>query len=202
MRRNILNLSRVLWLLGLAYLCSHFTSAAEEVKKDEMLNILKSVDEVMSSSFTMVLEYKVPANYFFYDSSQGFVSKTCTLVSTGQEIGIKALSNYEVPPSYGQLGTFGYRSYDFDKNRNLIVWRSLSKYGLSALDINDTIEELQELRVSPKGQILDDIRNFHIQKHAPGSKDNIYEIKDIFMALGRGFSEELETIIEVFGKRD
>jgi hypothetical protein len=170
-----------------------------EISGPEILNILRQKDNVsVSEGYKVSFILTEQASRF--SSKQGIVIEDCnaTWISEGS-FAMKITNYYEKEiPVFAPLGTEGYRSWDYDSNGNLIVWRDLESYILFTPERNDRIVNTRAYRIDPNGKLAKEGRIKKILHRYPiGSRGNIYEFDQFQLAMGRGFSKYLKNITAV-----
>lgn len=160
-----------------------------------ILNALKASDVALSDSFTVVFELRVPASTF--NADQGTLVKECTLTYLDGVIGLSMVTTQADDLIYSLPGPEnGLKTMDYDKDRNLLVWRSNSKNCLNAPDLNLSIDEQELFVVSPSGEVTSNHVHNQAYKYAIGSEENAYEFGQFRLATGHGYSQHLKSLIE------
>lgn len=108
---------------------------------------------------------------------------------------LKIFSSYERDPIYRPPGTPGYQGIDYDRNSNLILWRTTEKYILSSKDRNETLEKQVMFVVSPEGELMDTSPYFMLWRFKVGDRNNLHLFDQLRMATGWGFATQLVEIL-------
>lgn len=178
--------------IAVAVLAPSIASAGQSDQK--LLDALRAKDRELTAAFTMRLEIGIPAHPF--DSDQGTQWQSCILTCGPDRRAIVAHSRFEKAPVFQPMGFREYQSVDYDADGNLILWRELEKYALFAPAINDAYVVKQMLRVNPQGAVVDTVRHVQLQRYLTGSDDNVYELGQVLLSSGRGFSTHIAEILE------
>lgn len=170
-----------------------------EISGTELRNLLRQKDQISKSvgyKFTFLL--KKQAHRF--DPNQGIVIEDCEVTWTVEgSFAMKKTNHYEKDiPIFGALGTGGYRSWDYDRDGNLIVWRDVESYILFTPERNDRIQKSKAFRVDPNGKLARE-GNIHttLHQYPIGNRGNTHEFDKLLLATGRGFSGHLRSITSV-----
>lgn len=129
-----------------------------------------------------------------FDPAQGIEIKNCTIMWNYDSCMIKTKSEYEHPPVFRPLGVLDYRQIDYDKDGNLIVWRSLENSVISTKDRNESVEKLIMFRIGPLGDIRDSKNYTQLYRYPVGSAKSTYLFDQFRLATGRGLSKHLIRI--------
>ncbi len=170
------------------------TTLVAEISGVQLLSLLSEKDQISESvgyktSFVMTTQ-----NNQFNDPNQGIVFMDCKATWTVEGLfAMKITYNYEHPPVFAPPSSRGYKSYDY-YDGNLIVWRTLKKYTLSAPERNDTLEKIRAFVVDPNGEILKTHDKMVLHRFLIDRPDNMYQFNQFRMAVGRGFSRHLGTV--------
>ena len=152
-------------------------------------------DSLLSGAFTAVFEIEVEKNFLGPDQSRA--TKVCHYTASDAAVGLTVETKYEADPPYRPVNTPGYSAYrplDFDRDGNLIVWRSLRKVSLSTAHFNRLYDEHEVMRIAPSGEVLSKARGPEVYEYAVGSRANFYEFDQFRMAAGRGFTSQIEQV--------
>jgi len=197
MANKDLSLNKDLALFVIAILLSPSTILCAPLSGLELKNLLTEKDQIFNSAGCKISFVITTQDNQFNDPNQGMVFRDCEATWTDQTFAMKITNHYEHPPVFASPGSRGYRPFDYDDG-NLIVWRSLEKYILSATDRNDTIEKVKVFFVNPNGEILNKGgSNTLLHRFPVGSPDNMYQFNQFRLAAGRGFSKHLGTVTSV-----
>ena len=169
-----------------------------EISGTEILNLLKEKDRESCVAGYKV-SFVITQDNQFRDPNQGLVFKYCEATWTERgSFAMKITYHYEHPPVFGPLGLHHYQPIDYDKEGNLIVWRSLEKYILFASDRNETIEKIQSFYVDTNGRLVDKGSSKTLLDRFPiGSRTHMYEFNQFKLATGQGFSGYIAAIKSV-----
>ena len=87
-----------------------------------------------------------------------------------------------------------YQPIDYDKDKRLIVWRTLAEYIASTPEKTEVLSESQVLCVSPNGDV-EKSAGTHIAKHVFYKKSNVRkgDFKYFLVAAGFGFSDYIDV---------
>jgi len=166
------------------------TMSPAEVNREELLNLLREKDRISETGGYKISFLIVTRDNPFKDPNQGMLIRHCEATRTTQgSFAMKITNYYEHPPVFAAPGFGNYRYFDYDEKGNLIVWRSLEKYVLSAPERNDTLEKRKVFVVDPNGQTVRTHINITLLRFPIGSPDNMYEFNQFQLATGRGFSK-------------
>ena len=197
---NIISLyNRILIFIVMLALLFQSTFSFAEVSGTEIINILKEKDREFGIagykvSFVITTQYNQ-----FDDPKQGMVFKECEAVWAQEDcFAMKIIYHYEHPPVFGPLGFRRYEPIDYDKEGNLIVWRSLEKYILFTPDRNETIERIKSFYVDPNGILVNKGgMQTKLFRYPIGSTNHMFEFNQFELAVGRGFSKQLKSVTPV-----
>jgi len=90
-----------------------------------------------------------------------------------------------------------YKSFEYDHDGNLVLWRSSQKSILSAPDRDEIIEVLKGFRIAPNGEILNMNDHTRLYRWPIGSRNSMYQFKQFQLATGRSFSGYVGTVMSI-----
>jgi len=168
-----------------------------EISGTELLNLLREKDQI-SNTAGYIVSFVMVRNAKMFDPDQGLVFMNCQVTWTKESFAMKITYHYEHPPVFAPIGTRNYKAFDYDREGNLIVWRSLENYVVFAPDRNDKVEKIKAFFVDPNGILVDKGGTQTILQRFPaGNRDSIYEFDQFQLAAGRGFSRHLGNVTSV-----
>jgi hypothetical protein len=190
----------IIWMLALiiTLLFPSITRPAE-ISGQQILNILSQKDKVSVSEGYKV-SFILTEQATRISSKQGIVIKDCNATWIKEDTFAMKITNYyeKEIPVFVPSGTDGYRSWDYDSNGNLIVWRDLESYILFTPERNERIVNTRAYRIDPNGKLAKEGRiKKMLHRYPIGSRGNIYECDQFQSAIGRGFSKNLKNITAV-----
>lgn len=155
-----------------------------------VLRRIADADRRVADEFTAVFEIRRPS---WHDPKQGMQISRCTLTS-GDGLMVLITENvFSADPIFRPPSTPGYQGMDFDGSGNLIVWRSLGKKAISTPGLN-RVYDIQEMTlVAPSGRIVERVLHRQVYEYPIGSPDSMYEVSQMQMVTGRGFSKHLSA---------
>ena len=170
-----------------------------EISGTEFLNLLNEKDQKTSGTGYKISFVMATQDNQFKDPNQGMVLKDCE--ATWAEKGSFAMEityHYEHPPVFGPLGFRRYEPIDYDKDGNLIVWRSLEKHIFFGADRNEVIERIQSFYVDRNGTLVNKGGTQTTVFLFPlGNINHMFEFNQFELAVGRGFSKHLKTVTSI-----
>lgn len=189
---------KVLTFATIATLLFPSTMLLAEISGVELLNLLSEKDQI-SNTAAYKTSFMMARKANPSDPNQGMVLIDCEATWAKEGVfAMKIVGNYEKDvPVFVPQRSRRYKSIEYDRDGNLIVWRSVEKYILFAPDRNETLEVLRGFRIDPNNRILN--MNDHTQLHRwpISNRNNMYELRQFQLATGRGFSKYLETVTSV-----
>jgi len=171
------------------------TSLRAEVTGTELLKLLNEKDHAAKSTdFMTSFSMSNPAS--LSDPSQGIVVMDCNAIRTPDgSFAMKAVYSYEKEiPVFVSPESHRYEPVDYDKDGNLIVWRTLESYFLSSPSRNELLREVKSFFVSPDGKLTDKGgSNTILHRYSVGSTATTFRLTQFELATGIGFSKYLST---------
>lgn len=175
------------------------TISFAEISGTEILSLLKEKDRESSVAGYKVSFVITTQDNQFRDPNQGMVFKECEATWAKEGcFAMKITYHYEHPPVFGPLGSRRYEPIDYDKDGNLIVWRSLEKHIFFGPDRNEEIEKIQSFFVDPNGMLVNKGgTQTKLFRYPIGNTNHMFEFNQFALAVGRGFSKQLKTVTSV-----
>jgi len=169
-------------------------SFAEDLNGEEILHKLRSFDDSFLQNQTFVMEIEEPTHFYKRDKSP--IKIKITLTSDGNSIGWEKEIYYMSQPSYRERTP--NRDIDYDRNGNLIVWRTIRERGLIEDDFQARQREMMLIRVSPQGDIVEEEGAPIVEFRRPLPLDSVkvLDFKRPIWSTGRGFADSINRIIE------
>jgi hypothetical protein len=131
-----------------------------------------------------------------FDPNQGLVLKDYTIIWEKAEVRMKITYDYLQDPHYVPFdpNRHTYQSGDYDKDKRLVIWRTLEKYMISTPEKTETLDKAQPLYISPNGDI-EKYKGVHTAKNVYHAKSKVYdgEFKFFLLAAGLCFSDYLDA---------
>jgi len=189
-------LKRIRMFILVTMLLSPSRVLLAQISAEALLNLLGEQDHI-SITTGYKTSFVVTRNAKQSDPNQGMLFMDCQATRAEDSFAMKIAYHYEHPPVFAQPGLGDYRPFDYDDKGNLIVWRTLEGYILSAPDRNDTIEKVRVFFIDPNGQIVETGDNTLLRRFPIGSPDNMYLFNQFQLATGTGFSKHLGPITSV-----
>lgn len=170
---------------------------ASEITGTKIYASIKARDQVIKSEISKTATFNILAPASMFDPKQGLRLKNCSVTWEGNDISMKIVYDYLQDPIYvpPDSGNNAYQSIDYDKDKCLIVWRFLETYITSTSEKTEKIDKLQNLYVSPNGDI-EKAGGTHTTKHvfhANSSVNGNGEFKYFLLAAGLGFSDYISA---------
>ncbi len=188
--------SRILLTVLFGFWCRATMALAEPggvaaAGREATMRMMRDGDSKLPSEFTVVFEMRIPAVWF--DPKQGIQISRCTFAVDGAVQGLTIQNEFSADPVYRAPEARVYQPMDYDQDLNLILWRSLEKKVLSTSEMNRVYDVQQMNRVSPDGQVIERTSQTQVYEYPVGSTDSIYEVTQMRLASGRGFSRYLDA---------
>ena len=196
-KNHSFNLFIILVVIGILLLSP--TTLVAEISGTELLNILREKDQI-TKAVGYKISFLLTEQAHRSDPNQGIVIEDCEATWTPEgSFAMKKTNHYEKDiPVFAALGTRGYRSWDYDHDGNLVVWRDIETYILFGPERNDRIQYIKAFRVDPNGKL---VREGHIKRmlhrYPIGNKGNTFEFDKLQLATGQGFSKDIHNITSV-----
>jgi hypothetical protein len=167
------------------------TIHSAETNKLELMNLLHEKDQISNMVGYKISFISTTQDNQFRDPNQGMIFSNCQAVWAREDVfAMKKTNYYEKDiPIFRAPGTGGYRSLDYDRDGNLIVWRVLESYILFTPDRNDRIQISKALRIDPNGNLVHEgSSHTTLHRYPINNRGNTYEFNKFQLAIGRGFS--------------
>ena len=183
-------------LMSAAILCVllPIDSSLAEISGVQLVDLLRQKDADCNIAGRRISFNMTTEDNQFGDPNQGKTMMRCEATQTEDSFAMKIVYDYEHPPIFASMGTRGYAPYDYDPNGNLIVWRTVQEYVLSAPNRNGIIQKLRAFRVAPNGEIVRQDDNTRLHRFRIGSSFSKYRYSQFEQAVGRGFVTDLGTV--------
>jgi hypothetical protein len=170
---------------------------ASDITGAEVFGSIKNREQFAKSDISKTAIFKILTNASTSDPNQGRVLKDCAVTWEKNNIWMKMVYNYLQDPVYVPPGSmsYGYRPISYDKDKRLLVWRSLEAYIVSTPEKTEILDRLQLLRVDPNGAI-EKSADIHITKHvfpANDQYDGNYDFQQFLLAAGLCFSDYIDA---------
>ena len=169
-----------------------------EISAVELLSSLSQKDR-MSNATGYKISFVMLSKANQSDPNQGMVFQDCEATWTKEgSFAMKIVSRYEKDiPVFVPRESRRYKSFEYDHDGNLVLWRSSQKSILSAPDRDEIIEVLKGFRIAPNGEILNMNDHTRLYRWAIGSRISMYEFKQFQLAAGRSFSGYVGTVMSI-----
>ena len=170
-----------------------------EISGVEIANMLIGKDQIFNTSGYKISFIVTTKDNQFNDPNQGMVYMDCEATWTGEGLfAMKITYHYEHTPVFGRLGSCNYTPIDYDQEGNLIVWRIMEKYILSAPERNESVLRIESTFVDPNGKLLNKgSSHTKLRRYPPSNHSHMYEFNQSELAAGVGFSKHLGAITSV-----
>jgi len=160
------------------------------VESDPVLERIVKPDRAVPEQFTAVFEMRRPA----YPVPQPAALTSRCVLTSGDRFSVLVIeSELSGDPVFRAPSTPGYQRVDFDESGNLILWRSLEKRAISTPELNRVYDIQEKSLVAPNGRILEKTAHRQVYVYPVGSPSSLYEVVQLQMATGRGYSRHLSA---------
>ena len=193
-KKNSLRFRKVFLIIALLLLTS--TTNAVEVGETELLGMMNEKDaqiKMVDYNISFLLTKQSRDS----DPSQGLVHSHCEANWVREDMFVmKKVYTYEKDiPVFVPLETKLYGKYEYDGDGNLFLWRDVESYILFSPEQNDRIQKIRSFRIDPKGKLVSEGSiKIILHRYPIGSSGNIYEFNRLKLAMGRGFSDDIQSI--------
>jgi len=169
---------------------------ASDVTVKDVFGFIKNRDQIIKSEISKTATFKILTIANFFDPNQGFLLKDCAVTWRKNDVRMKITYDYLKDPVYVPPGSksYAYQPISYDKDKRLIVWRTLEEYIMSTPEKTEVLDKTQLLYVSPKGDIKKS-SGTHTTKHVFPATSNVYkgDFKYFLLAAGLGFSDYIDA---------
>lgn len=181
-------------------MCNNISASnciTSDITGAEVFGLIRDREQFTKSDISKTATFKILTEASMSDPNQGRVLKDCAVTWEKNNIWMKMVYNYLQDPVYVPPGSmsYGYQPISYDKDKRLIVWRSLETYIISTPEKTEILDRLQLLYVDPNGAI-EKHAGIHNTKHifpANDQYDGNFDFQHFLLAAGLCFSDYIDA---------
>lgn len=167
----------------------------------ELQRALRLQDDLIAASASLTAEVTVPAD--LADPASGNEIRHLKITTDGSRVGIESRSTYTATPRFREPVDERDRRFNFDRDGRLIVWRKLDRSTLAGPLGIDVLARSQPLGLAagafaPRGAAVRE----RLERFDAGDWDSRQDLRFTRIALGRGYSTYLDTVLAVERRPD
>ncbi len=163
--------------------------------EDVLLRSIRAGDAIFDGSWSASFDIVVP--YSVLGPDAGVHTKICRYTTDQAVQALRMDIVYHQRPRYLPKGQRGVRTFRYEEEENLVLWRRLRKWSLIGAHLNISYWNRQQLVIDPRNVIIGDTTNDCVDYFPVGDTTSIYELLEFRFASGRGFADSIKRIVSV-----